>query len=553
MTFDRSFENFVQILSEEEVTPEISPSALADISKEFSLRSIVATVSYKSYSDKAGEPDTIIPLFGPVPAEETSTYMFKSNTSGDRQITYKVYLADNKKLTDEQYRSFSVIIDILSFHMERFLLVNVVKKSALTQYLTGLPNSGGFLAFVSSKFESGEIMKYDAFYFNIKSFGLISRRYGIGEGDEIMKRYARKLKEFFEDDEILAHFGGDNFTALVKKERTKKFLKYIAAVPVRGVKNGKDDEFTLSAVAGVYAIDESMKSPSQAISRSVMACNYAKNVANKPYVFVNKAMSTRIYRQKQIEDRYEEALANNEFRIYLQPKVNTETGRIVGAEALARWFCNGIVLYPTEFVPILEQEGMVASLDLYVLKKTCEYIREWLDNGIEPVQVSVNFSRRDLSYKDLAKAISETIEEYDIDPKYIEIEVTETASEDERIMMTNFLSKLKDMNIATAIDDFGTGYSSLSTLRDFPVSVIKIDRSFINNDELNTNDEIVLKNIVTMARELGIDVVTEGVERPDQTELLKNVGCNVVQGFLYDNPMPKKDFEKRLIKGVYED
>lgn len=553
MTFDKSFENFVQILSEEEVTPEISPSALSDIAKEFFLRSIVAIVSYKSFSDKAGEPDTIIPLFGPVPNLETSTYMFKSNMSGDREITYRVYLNDNKKLTDEQYRTFSVIIDILSFHMERFLLVNVVKKSALTQYLTGLPNSGGYLAFVSSKFESGEIMNYDAFYFNIKSFGLISRRYGIGEGDEIMKRYARKLKEFFEDDEILAHFGGDNFTALVKKERTKKFLKYIAAVPVRGEKNGKEDEFTLSAVAGVYAIDESMKSPSQAISRSVMACNYAKNVANKPYVFVNKAMSTRIYRQKQIEDRYEEALANDEFRIYLQPKVNTESGRIVGAEALARWFCNGIVLYPTEFVPILEQEGMVASLDLYVLKKTCEYIREWLDNGIEPVQVSVNFSRRDLSYKDLARAISETIEEYRIDPKYIEVEVTETASEDERVMMTNFLAKLKDMKIATAIDDFGTGYSSLSTLRDFPVSVIKIDRSFINNDELNTNDEIVLKNIITMARELGIDVVTEGVERPDQTELLKNVGCNVVQGFLYDNPMPKKDFEKRLIKGVYED
>ncbi len=120
-------------------------------------------------------------------------------------------------------------------------------------------------------------------------------------------------------------------------------------------------------------------------------------------------------------------------------------------------------------------------------------------------------------------------------------------------MMTNFLSRLKDAEISTAIDDFGTGYSSLSTLRDFPVSVIKIDRSFINNDELNSNDEIVLRNIVAMANELGIDVVTEGVERPDQTQLLRNVGCHVVQGFLYDNPMPKQDFEKRLQKGVYDD
>jgi EAL domain-containing protein (putative c-di-GMP-specific phosphodiesterase class I) len=119
--------------------------------------------------------------------------------------------------------------------------------------------------------------------------------------------------------------------------------------------------------------------------------------------------------------------------------------------------------------------------------------------------------------------------------------------------MTNFLARLKDANIATAIDDFGTGYSSLSTLRDFPVSVIKIDRSFINNEELNVNDEIVLRNIVSMAGDLGIDVVTEGVERPDQTQLLRRVGCHVVQGFLYDNPMPKDEFEKRLVKGFYDE
>ena len=553
MSFEKSFENFVQILSEEEVTPEITPSALADLAKDYSLRSIVSIVSFKPDSDKAGEPDTVIPLFGPTVDNEEPDYMFKSNMSGERTVTYYVYTHGGRRWNDEEYKKFSLIMDVLSFHMERFLLINVVKNSAFTQYLTGLPNSGGFLAFVRSKFSSGEIMKYDAFFLNLKSFGLISRRYGIQEGDEIMKRYAKRLREFCEPDEIVAHFGGDNYTALIKKERTKAFLKYVAAVPVYGYKNDKRDEFTISAVTGVYAIDESMSGPGQAISRASMACNYAKNVANKPYVFVNKAMSTRIYRQKQIEDRYEEALANDEFRIYLQPKVDTETGRIVGAESLARWFCNGIVLYPTEFVPILEQEGMVASLDLYVLKKTCEFIREWMDNGITPVPVSVNFSRRDLAYKNLAKEILEIIDSFGIDRKYIEIEVTETASEDERVLMTNFLSRLKEADIATAIDDFGTGYSSLSTLRDFPVSVIKIDRSFINNDELNSSDEIVLRNIVTMANELGIDVVTEGVERPDQTQLLKSVGCHVVQGFLYDNPMPKADFEKRLQKGVYDE
>jgi diguanylate cyclase (GGDEF)-like protein len=552
MTFDKSFQNFVQILSEDEVTPEISPSALADLSKEFFVRSILSIVSFGPGSEKADEPETTIPLFGPVLVGTRPTYVFKNKISGDRVIVYNVFTVDDRKWSDEEYNTFSIIMDVLSFHMERFLLANVVKKSAMTQYLTGLPNSGGFIAFISEKFVGGDILNYDSFFFNLKSFGLISRKYGVAEGDEIMKRYAKNLRQFADEDEIIAHFGGDNYTALIKKDRTKKFLKYISSIPVYGVKNGKKDEFNISAVAGVYAIDESMSSPSQAISRASMACNYAKNVANKPFVFVNKAMSTRIYRQKQIEERYEEALENDEFRIYLQPKVDTKTGRIVGAESLARWFCNGIVLYPTEFVPILEREGMVATLDLYVLKKTCEYIKEWIDKGIEPVQVSVNFSRRDLSYKDLAKEITEIIDSYGIDRKYIEVEVTETASEDERILMTSFLSKLRDAKIDTAIDDFGTGYSSLSTLRDFPVSVIKIDRSFINNEELNKSDEIVLKNIVSMANELGINVITEGVERPDQTKLLQSVGCNIVQGFLYDNPMPKSDFEKRLERGSYD-
>ena len=553
MNFEKSFENFVQILSEEEVTPEISPSAIADIAKEYSLRSIVSIVSYAKGSEQEGEPDTVIPLFGPVPEGEAPAYFFRNNIAGQKTVTYNIYLYGDKQWNDDEYKSFSLLVDILSFHMERFLLNTVVRESTLKQYLTGLPNSGGFLVFASKLCESGDIMLYDSFYFNLKSFGLYSRRYGIAEGDEIMKRYAKKLKGFFNKDEIVAHLGGDNYTALVKKERTKDFLNFLSGVDVYGIRNGKEEPIKIAAVCGVYAVDDSLKDAGQLLSRAAMALNYAKNEANKPYVFVNKAMSTRIYRQKQIEDRYEEALENDEFRIYLQPKVDTITGEIVGAEALSRWFCNGIVLYPTEFIPILEQEGMVASLDLYVLKKACEFISDWQKRGIPTVPISVNFSRRDLSYKRIVEEITEVIDKYGINRKFIEIEVTETVSEDERSLMTSFLSKLKDAGINTAIDDFGTGYSSLSTLRDFPVKVIKIDKTFIGNDNLSKNDEIVLKNIITMSKELGIDVVTEGVEREDQIELLKGVGCHIVQGFFYDNPMPKPDFEKRLEKKYYSE
>lgn len=554
MTFERSFMNFVQILSEEETTPEISPSALADVGKEYALRSIVCIVSSLKDSDSSSEPDVIIPLFGPVPENEPPAYLFKNSLNGRKTVTFHVYLRDNKTWNEEEYQAFAIVIDILMIHTERFLLGKVVKDSALTQYLTGLPNSGGFIAYAKRLCESGEIMNYDSFFFNLKSYGLISRRYGLNEGDEIMKRYAKKLREFCEKDEIVAHFGGDNYTALIKKDRTKAFLKYIAAVPVYGMKNDKREDIKVAAVTGVYAVDESLKEPGQLISRAAMALSYAKNVANKPYVFVNKAMSTRIYRQKQIEDRYEEALASDEFRIYLQPKVDIFTGEIVGAESLTRWFCNGVVLYPTEFVPILEQEGMVASLDLYVLRKTCEFIKNWENKGLEPVQVSVNFSRRDLNYKNLAKEIVNIIDESGVDRSLLQVEVTETASEDERLLMTSFLRALRDKGIDTAIDDFGTGYSSLSNLRDFPVTMIKIDRSFISNESIenNNNDEIVLRNIINLAKELNIKVLTEGVERVEQVELLKKVDCHFVQGFLYDNPMPEPEFQKRLIKSMPE-
>ena len=553
MTFERSFENFVQILSEEEVTPEITPSALADIGKEFSVRSVVAIVSNVPNSDISSEPDVVIPLFGPVPENVAPSYLFKHTLAGKKTVTYHIYLKDNRSWNEEEYKAFAIIMDVVIMHMERFLLGKVVQDSALIQYLTGLPNSGGFIAHATKLVESKEILKYDMFFFNLKSFGLISRRYGLAEGDEIIKRYAKKLREFCDDDEIVAHFGGDNFTALIKKEKSQKFLKFLAGVPVYGMKKDRKEEVKIAAVTGVYAADESLKEPGQLISRAAMALNYAKNVANKPYVFVNKAMSTRIYRQKQIEDRYEEALVNEEFRIYLQPKVDIFTGEIVGAESLARWFCNGVVIYPTEFIPILEQEGMVASLDLYVLKKSCEFIKKWKEKGIEPVQVSVNFSRRDLNYKHLAREIVSIIDEGGVERNLIQIEVTETANEDERILMTNFLMSLRDKGIDTAIDDFGTGYSSLSNLRDFPVSMIKIDKSFIENESANNNDEIVLRNIVRMAEELNIKVLTEGVEKVEQIELLKKVGCHFAQGFLYDNPIPEHDFEKRLIKKNYSE
>jgi len=189
---------------------------------------------------------------------------------------------------------------------------------------------------------------------------------------------------------------------------------------------------------------------------------------------------------------------------------------------------------------------------MFVLESVCKNIHAWKAKGNQAVPCSVNFSRRDLKDPDLPSKILEMINRYEIARKEIVIEVTETSSEEEKDMMMNFLQKLKNFGVETSIDDFGTGYSSLSALREYPVGEIKIDRSFINKD-LDENDEIIIKSVIDMADKLHIDVITEGVELVSQKEFLHRLGCDRVQGYLYDKPLPKDLFEERLAIGNYAD
>ncbi len=245
-------------------------------------------------------------------------------------------------------------------------------------------------------------------------------------------------------------------------------------------------------------------------------------------------------------------MEEREFLVFYQPKVDSRTKTLVGAEGLVRWKHEGEMISPGVFIPPLEQNGEIVLLDYYVLKRACEDIKGWLDKGIMPVPISVNFSRKDLMDPDLAENIDKIITGYGIDKKFIEVEVTETVDEQEHGELATFISDLFMRGIKTAIDDFGAGYSSLATLREFKVHTLKIDRSFINTEEFSWKDEIILKDIIHMATELGMDVITEGVERQDQVEFVNKVGCYVIQGFFYDRPLPHDEFLVRLRNKKYE-
>ena len=543
-------DKFIQLLSDSEDTLRAAGQAFSLIGPSLNISQIILDLNIpETRQTPTGEVRHLTVYLGEMASDEVTEIVWleeSTRTFENGVITAHVYAPIETNWSSDERQLLQSAVKIFLIHMNRYRLIELVQKSSMTQYLTGLPNSGGFIAFATKKMFAGEIKNYNSYYFNLKGFGLINRRFGSEETDNIIRRYARTLLEFCKEDETIGHLGGDNVVALIRKERTGDFLKLLEKTEVFGIRDGERLPVHISAVAGVYDIDDSLKAPGQIIGRSSIACSVARSLANEPFLFVTKEMSTRVYREKQIEDRFEDGLSNNEFKIFYQPKVDTKSHTLVGAEALSRWFCRGEFVYPAEFVPILEKNSYSIGLDIYVMEDVCKTIRHWIDKGIEPVPVSVNFSRSDLAEEHLADQILEITKKYNVDLKYIQIEVTETATQKEKGLIADFLNKLNGMHIASSIDDFGTGYSSLGILRDLPVSTIKIDKSFIDNDTLTKRDEIVLKNIIQMAKELDIEVITEGVERQDQIEFLQNVGCDLVQGFYYDKPLSLEEFEERL-------
>lgn len=481
--------------------------------------------------------------------EEPLKQSYNINDVG--RVASASYPIKGRKYTETELNEIEIIQAISFFYFGRIKFDETIKKSAMTQYLTGLPNSGGYMAKASEIFNEGNISNYDAYFINVKGFGMVSKRYGFRQGDEMMCQFAHHIASFATEEEIVAHLGGDNFVALIKKPHYPAFVEMLSEVVVHAVQGEKKVDVKLGTTIGVWHIDKDIKELSEILSLPAIALNAAKNVLHQPICHVSDELLYQFSEQKRVLERFPAAMRNHEFILFYQPKVDSVTNTLSGAEALVRWQGSDDIIPPGAFIPILEREGAIKALDLYVLEQACSDIRNWIEAGLLPVQVSVNISRKDLDDRTLPFQICDIIDRYDIDHSLIQIEITETTDETEHGIMADFLSKLYDMGISTAIDDFGSGYSSLSTLRNFKISTLKIDRSFINNDTFSKNDEIILSDIIHMAGMLGVEVITEGVERPDQLEFMRKVGCTLIQGFLYDRPLPIDIFTERLKDKVY--
>ena len=261
---------------------------------------------------------------------------------------------------------------------------------------------------------------------------------------------------------------------------------------------------------------------------------------------------TQMQRVSRIERSMKDALENHEFKAYLQPKYNLETGKIVGAEALVRWIRkDGTMVYPDEFIPVFEKNGFIVNLDFYILGEICKMIQRRVQAKKSCVPISINQSRVLLQEKDYVSKVAGVLAHYNTPPRYIELELTERIFRDDLTELADMMDKLRTLGVRWSIDDFGTGYSSLNLLKELPVDIIKIDKSFLDETESSETSKIIIRKTVELTQELDKTVVCEGVETENQADYLRGIRCDMAQGYLYAKPMPMDEFENLMDKEMY--
>ena len=297
---------------------------------------------------------------------------------------------------------------------------------------------------------------------------------------------------------------------------------------------------------GVYTVEDKGMELRQMEDRAAMARKAAKRNILTNILFYKEQFKDSLYNRKFIEENMQTAIVQRQFMMYLQPKYSITKNEIIGAEALVRWrHPQRGIIYPNQFIPVIEENGFIQKVDYYIWEEACRFIRKCMDAGLGDCPVSVNVSRIHLKDDACIQVLSDMIKRYDIPRKLLELEITETIDDQQ---VSRKALQLKEEGYTLLMDDFGSGYSSLNILLETPFDVIKLDKKFIENMMISEKGKLILEQVVLMADKLELSLLAEGVETKEQVELLENIGCDYVQGYYYARPMPEEEFFELLMR-----
>ena len=373
--------------------------------------------------------------------------------------------------------------------------------------------------------------------FDISKFKIINDLYGEIFGDEVLDFVRGQLKEICDREQFFVNLRSDVFMVVTEYDKEEELVEFINKLDAR---INKFKNVKLQMCYGIYTVEDREMELRQMEDRSAMARKAAKNSILTNVIFYSEQFKDSLYNRKFIEENMQAAITERQFMMYLQPKYSIARNEIIGAEALVRWrHPERGMIFPNEFIPIIEENGFIRKVDYFIWEEACSFIRRCQNAGIQPCPISVNVSRVHLQDNECNRVLSDLMRKYRISKDLLELEITESV-DDQKISMKAF--QLKDEGFTLLMDDFGSGYSSLNILLETPFDVIKLDRKFIENMIVSDKGRLILEQVVSMADKLQLGLLAEGVETKEQVDLIQNIGCDQVQGFYYAKPMPKEEF-----------
>lgn len=416
--------------------------------------------------------------------------------------------------------------------------------------LTGLPNRLLFGARMEHALARANRTKsqFAVLFLDLDRFKSVNDSYGHPAGDLLLEEVSRRLIACVREDDTVARLGGDEFTILIEDLPDARSASSAAAKIMDSLSSPFDldgVEVFSSCSVGVALFPDDGSDSTTLLRNAESAMYRAKEMGPKSVNIYTAGLSQIAKERLEMESALRHALKRSEFVLHYQPQMSVADGHIIGAEALIRWHHpeKGLIP-PNSFIPLAEEAGLIEEIGAWVLKSACIENRRWQDAGMPAIRMAVNVSGRQITHTPLAEVVQEILEISGLDPRYLEVEITESVAMSQAEVFAHTLGALKNLGISVAIDDFGTGYSSLSYLKRFPIDRLKIDRSFIHDVNENAHDEAIARAVIALGHSLQLSVVAEGVETPVQLETLRSLGCDEVQGFLFSRPLPAADFVK---------
>jgi diguanylate cyclase (GGDEF)-like protein/PAS domain S-box-containing protein len=508
---------------------------------------------------------------------ELANHVFNERRTGERashNVEFRLKCLD-RETRHKSFESNSIVIELSSMGVyqkepdsipflgtygvardisDRKKAQELIHFQAYHDLLTKLPNRELFLdrLKLSMSHADRNDCKLAVMFLDMDGFKFINDSLGHAVGDHLLQQVASRLRKILRDSDTVSRIGGDEFSILIPELQNRDEASLVAQKLIDGFYQPivlDSHEITISFSIGISIYPDDASTTGQLIKNADMAMYHIKGRGKNGYEYFSDHMKSIYEHRHSIEQDIRKALDQNQFESYFQPQYNVNTAQIVGMEALIRWnHPEKGIIYPDNFIPVAEEIGLINEIGLFMLKTACQYLRALLDQGYNPVKLSVNVSAFQLAESQFDTIVCNLVKQYHLPADLLMVEITETTL---MLDMETILPRLKNLvkcGIGVCIDDFGVGYSSLSYLQKLPIKLLKIDRSFLSCASHDHQQICIIKAIVAMARELDLEVIIEGVETEIQLGYIKKIGCNMVQGFLLGRPAPQAEVSKLLSK-----